>query len=138
MNKEIEVLQGVCDGIAKNQYAGRFGTMGIHDCPACKRKWCKGLWAKIPAEGTTTVTKPTLQGQDEAGKNIWQDVKTEVPNRDLKAFVEAYKTRAPQEKAAEHRESARDKLDALAKETAAKVSIDKPKKTKTKAKGPEL
>ena len=138
MNKEIEVLQGVCDGIAKNQYAGRFGTMGIHDCPACKRKWCKGLWAKIPAEGTTTVTKPTLQGQDEAGKNIWQDVKTEVPNRDLKAMVEAYKTRAPQEKAAEHRESARDKLDALAKETAAKVSIDKPKKTKTKAKGPEL
>ena len=42
------------------------------------------------------------------------------------------------EKTAEHRESAREKLDALAKETAAKVSIDKPKsKTKSK-KGPEL
>ena len=65
-------------------------------------------------------------------------MKTEVPNRDLKAMVEAYKTRAPQERGAEHRESARDKLDALAKETAAKVSIDRPKKTKTKAKGPEL
>ena len=103
-----------------------------------ENQYGKGLWAKIPAEGTTTVSKPTLQGQDEAGKNIWQDVKTEVPNRDLKAMVEAYKTRAPQEKGAEHRESARDKLDALAKETAAKVSIDKPKKTKTKAKGPEL
>ena len=89
MNKEIEVLQGVCDGIAKNQYAGRFGTMGIHDCPACKRKWCKGLWAKIPAEGTTTVTKPTLQGQDDKGKNIWQDVKTQVPNTELKAMVTA-------------------------------------------------
>lgn len=103
-----------------------------------ENQYGKGLWVKIPADGKTTVTKPTLMGQDEAGKNVWQDVKTDVPNRDLKAMVESYKTRAPQEKAAEHRESARDKLDALAKETAAKVSIDKPK-AKTKAKkGPEL
>ena len=103
-----------------------------------ENQYGKGLWAKIPADGKTTVTKPTLMGQDEAGKNVWQDVKTDVPNKDLKAMVESYKTRAPQEKAAEHRESARDKLDALAKETAAKVSIDKPK-AKTKAKkGPEL
>jgi hypothetical protein len=51
----------------------------------------------------------------------------------------AYKTRAPQardQRAAEPRESAREKLDALVKDTAAKVSIDKPK-AKTK-KGPEL
>ena len=103
-----------------------------------ENQYGKGLWAKIPADGATTVTKPTLMGQDDAGKNVWQDVKTEVPNRDLKAMVEAYKTRAPQEKTAEHRESARGKLDALAKETAAKVSIDKPKtKAKTK-KEPEL
>ena len=103
-----------------------------------ENQYGKGLWAKIPAEGKTTVTKPTLMGQDEAGKNVWQDVKTDVSNRDLKAMVESYKTKAPQEKAAEYRESARDKLDALAKETAAKVSIDKPK-TKSKAKkGPEL
>ena len=103
-----------------------------------ENQYGKGLWTKIPADGKTTVTKPTLIGQDEAGKNVWQDVKTDVPNRDLKAMVESYKTRTPQEKAVEHRESARDKLDALAKETAAKVSIDKPK-AKTKAKkGPEL
>lgn len=103
-----------------------------------ENQYGKGLWVKIPADGTTTVTKPTLMGQDDAGKNVWQDVKTEVPNRDLKAMVEAYKTRAPQKKATEHRESAREKLDALVKDTAAKVSIDKPK-AKTKAKkGPEL
>jgi hypothetical protein len=103
-----------------------------------ENQYGKGLWAKIPADGKTTVTKPTLMGQDDAGKNVWQDVKTDVPNRDLKAMVESYKTRAPQEKTAEHRESAREKLDALAKETAAKVSVDKPKaKTKSK-KGPEL
>ena len=31
-----------------------------------ENQYGKGLWAKIPAEGTTTVSKPTLQGQDEA------------------------------------------------------------------------
>ena len=101
-------------------------------------RYGKGLWAKIPADGTTVVTKPTLMSQDEAGKNIWQDVKTQVPNRDLKAMVESYKTREPQAKEAQHRASARDELNALVKDTAAKVAADKPKaKTKSK-KGPEL
>ena len=103
-----------------------------------ENQYGKGLWAKIPADGTTVVTKPTLQGQDDKGKNIWQDVKTQIPNRDLKAMVESYKTREPQEKAGHHRESAMDKLDALVKDTAVKVAADKPKaKTKSK-KGPEL
>lgn len=101
-------------------------------------KFGKGLWAKIPADGTTVVTKPMLQGQDDRGKNIWQDVKTQVPNTELKAMVESYKTRAPQEKSAQPKESAREKLDALVKDTASKVAVDKPKaKTKSK-KGPEL
>ena len=103
-----------------------------------ENQYGKGLWAKIPADGKTTVTKPTLMGQDETGKNIWQDVRTDVPNRDLKAMVESYKTRAPQEKSAQPRGSAREKLDALVKDTAAKVSSERPKaKTKSK-KGPEL
>ena len=53
-------------------------------------------------------------------------------------MVESYKTRTPQEKPAQPRESAREKLDALVKDTASKVAVDKPKaKTKSK-KGPEL
>ena len=103
-----------------------------------ENQYGKGLWAKIPADGSTVVTKPTLQGQDAAGKNIWQDVKTQVPNTELKAMVESYKTRASQEKAVEHRESARDKLDALAKETATKVSPEKAKAKSKSKKGPEL
>ena len=103
-----------------------------------ENQYGKGLWAKIPADGATVVTKPTLQGQDDKGKNIWQDVKTQVPNTELKAMVEAYKTRTPQEKAAQPRESAMEKLDALVKDTAVKVSIDKSKRTKAKTKGPEL
>ena len=99
----------------------------LHAKAVHENQYGKGLWDKIPADGTTVVTKPTLMGRDEAGKNIWQDVKTQVLNTELKAMVEAYKTRAPQEKAAQPRGSAREKLDALAKETASKISIDKPK-----------
>ena len=105
-------------------------------------KFGKGLWAKIPADGTTVVTKPVLKGQDEQGKNIWEDQKTRVPNQELKSMVEAYKTRTPQtrdQKVAEPRESAREKLDALVKDTASKVSPEKTPKAKSKAKtGPEL
>ena len=103
-----------------------------------ENQYGKGLWAKIPADGTTVVTKPTLQGQDDKGKNIWQDVKTQVPNTELKAMVEAYKTRAPQTKETQPRESAREKLDALVKDTAAKVSPEKPKAKAKSKKGPEL
>ena len=107
-----------------------------------ENQYGKGLWAKIPAEGTTVVTKPTLKGQDDKGRNIWDNVKTNVPNRELKSMVEAYKTRTPQPrepKTAVPRESAREKLDALVKDTAEKLSPDKPAKAKSKAKkGPEL
>ena len=103
-----------------------------------ENQYGKGLWAKIPADGTTTISRPTLKGKDENGKNIWQNVRIEVANSDLKAMVESYKTRAPQEKETKPRESTREKLDALVKDTASKVAVDKPKaKTKSK-KGPEL
>jgi hypothetical protein len=49
-------------------------------------------------------------------------------------MVEAYKTRAPQA-----RESAREKLDALVKDTASKLTPEKTPKAKSKTKkGPEL
>jgi hypothetical protein len=104
-----------------------------------ENQYGKGLWAKIPADGATVVTKPVLKGQDEQGKNIWEDQKTKVPNKELKEMVEAYKTRAPQAKEAQPRESAREKLDALVKDTAAKLSPEKTPKAKSKSKkGPEL
>jgi len=51
----------------------------------------KGLWAKIPADGHTTLTKPYLAGQSEDSKNIWKDEKTTVSNHELKSMVEFYK-----------------------------------------------
>ena len=56
-----------------------------------ENQYGKGLWAKIPADGNTTLTKPYLAGQSEDGKNIWKDEKTTVSNRELKSMVEFYK-----------------------------------------------
>ena len=56
-----------------------------------ENQYGKGLWAKIPADGHTTLTKPYLAGQGEDGKNIWKDEKTTVSNRELKSMVEFYK-----------------------------------------------
>ena len=85
-----------------------------------ENQYGKGLWAKIPAEGTTTVTKAVQVGEQE-GKRIWENQKTTLPNTELKAKVEAYKGKK--------RESALGRLDQLAKETAEKVSppADRPK-----------
>lgn len=51
----------------------------------------KGMWVKLPSEGSTTVTKPVLVGRNEEGKNQWKDEKTKVPNKELKGMVEFYK-----------------------------------------------
>ena len=97
----------------------------------------------IAVDGDEPEENPVRTGHVRTnGKNIWEDQKTRVPNQELKSMVEAYKTRAPQardQKATEPRESAREKLDALVKDTASKVSPEKTPKAKSKAKtGPEL
>ena len=85
-----------------------------------ENKYGKGLWAKIPADGTTTVTKAVQVGEQD-GKRIWENQKTAVPNRELKARVEAYKSR--------DRESARGKLEQLTAQVAEKLSpnADRPR-----------
>lgn len=85
-----------------------------------ENQYGKGLWAKIPADGSTTVTKPVAVGEQD-GKRIWEDQKTAVPNRQLKSMVEAYKSRG--------RESALGKLEQLTAQVADKLSApsDRPK-----------
>ena len=51
----------------------------------------KGMWCKLPANGSTTLHRSVKVGQDEQGKPIWDTEKTKVSNRDLKKMVEAYK-----------------------------------------------
>ena len=56
-----------------------------------ENQYGKGLWAKIPTDGTTTVTKPYLAGEKD-GKNIWENERKAVSNQELKGMVEFYKT----------------------------------------------
>ena len=65
-----------------------------------ENKFGKGMWAKIPAEGHTTVSRPFLAGQDETGRNIWKREMRSVPNRELKEMVEFYKNRDRESRAA--------------------------------------
>ena len=56
-------------------------------------KFGKGMWMKIPADGQTKVSRSVITGQDENGKNIFENTSRMVSNRDLKAMMESYKTR---------------------------------------------
>lgn len=89
-----------------------------------ENQYGKGLWAKIPADGTTTVTKPVQVGEQD-GKRIWENERTSVPNRELKARVEAYKGR--------NQESALGQLDQMTK----KAGEQRPEASKNKVKKAE-
>lgn len=54
-------------------------------------KFGKGMWTKLPAEGSTTVRKDKVVGQDENGKNQYESEMTKVTNKELKGMVEFYK-----------------------------------------------
>ncbi len=60
----------------------------IHD-----NQYGKGVWMKLPADGSTRVSKPLNVGKDEKGKAIWRNDIQEVSNRDLKSLMESYKTK---------------------------------------------
>lgn len=88
----------------------------------------KGMWCKLPANGSTTVQRSVKVGQDEQGKPIWDTEKTKIPNKELKKMVEAYKDRS------RDRVSMKEKLS----EKKAVVAEQKPaEKYQTKAKSKE-
>lgn len=53
----------------------------------------KGLWMKLPENGTTRLARNVKQGKDENGKNIWKTEYRTISNGELKSLLEAYKTR---------------------------------------------
>ena len=59
----------------------------IHD-----NQFGKGVWMKLPEDGTTKVSKPVMLGEKEDGKKWGNDVR-EVPNPELKEMMESYKTK---------------------------------------------
>lgn len=61
----------------------------IHD-----NQFGKGVWVKLPEDGITRIKKPVIKGQNEEGKNIWENEFKEISNVELKSMLEAYKTRS--------------------------------------------
>ena len=48
-----------------------------------ENQYGKGMWCKLPANGTTTLHRSVKVGQDEQGKPIWDTEKTKVSNKDI-------------------------------------------------------
>ena len=99
----------------------------IHD-----NKFGKGVWMKLPEDGTTRVSKPFIVATGPDGQRRWDRNVRDVPNTELKAMMEAYKTRDR----AGDRESVRDSLQEKKEEAARQ-----PEKTKlphVKSKGAEI
>ena len=63
----------------------------IHDNKFSKTG--RGVWMKLPEDGTTVVKKPICIGTNPEGKRIWHNDMKTVTNTELKEMVEVYKTR---------------------------------------------
>ena len=60
----------------------------IHD-----NKFGKGVWMKLPENGTTRLSRSVKTGIDDKGGNIWHRETREVRNTELKALMESYKNK---------------------------------------------
>ena len=60
----------------------------IHD-----NKFGKGVWMKLPENGTTRLSRSVKTGIDDKGGNIWHRETREVRNTELKTLMESYKNK---------------------------------------------
>ncbi len=58
-----------------------------------ENQYGKGMWIKLPSEGSTTLHKSVVVGEKEDGKQKWETQKFKVTNKELKSMMEAYKER---------------------------------------------
>ena len=58
----------------------------IHD-----NKFGKGVWMKLPEDGTTRLSRSVKTGMNENGMPVWGHETREVSNTELKSLLEAYK-----------------------------------------------
>lgn len=56
-----------------------------------ENKFGKGVWMKLPGEGTTKLERPVRLEVISEGKERWGTETRTVSNRELKALMEAYK-----------------------------------------------
>ena len=62
----------------------------IHD-----NQFGKGVWMKLPEDGTTRLSRMTKTGMDEAGKPVWNRETRTVSNSELKALMESHGEESP-------------------------------------------
>lgn len=60
----------------------------VHD-----NQYGKGVWMKLPEDGSMRLVRNVITGYDDKGRNIWERQERTVTNKELKALVEFYKER---------------------------------------------
>lgn len=87
-----------------------------------ENKFGKGVWMKLPEEGSMRLSRPVKSGTDDRGKPIWTRETREVSNVQLKSILEAYKEKGKDSvlsdlsgKKAEHRSEPSDGFSAKGK-----------------------
>ena len=58
-----------------------------------ENKFGKGVWMKLPEDGTIRLARSMKVGVDAQGKNIWKTQYREVTHAELKGLMDSYKTR---------------------------------------------
>ena len=82
------------------------------------------MWAKIPEDGTTKVRRTQITAESEDGRKLYSHQDEKVPNKTLKAMVEAYKEKT---KEAEQKPSIMKELsEPMIKVTAATPTVKPP------------
>ena len=66
----------------------------VHD-----NQYGKGVWMKLPEDGSTRLVRNVITGYDDKGRNIWERQERTVTNKELKALVEFYKERNREQEA---------------------------------------
>lgn len=103
-------------------------------------KFGNGMWFKVPGDGNTTLSKGMLVGKDQTGKNIYENMKKTVSNKDLKAMVEYYKERPREQEndAKSFKEQVSEAKSELKEKKSLKDLLVNDKKAKVKSKSVSL
>lgn len=70
-----------------------------------ENKFGKGMWMKLPADGEIRVYRSEVTGKGEDGRNTYRNTSSMIPNAQLKAMLESYKEREPQQHTAKPKKS---------------------------------
>ncbi len=88
-----------------------------------ENQYGKGMWIKLPSEGSTTLHKSVRVGEKEDGKPKWETQKFKVTNKELKSMMESYKERTSV------KEKLGEKKQEVAKNGQSRKPIDRQKDT---------